>query len=559
MPGTGFFSFVLHSHLPYVRRAGVWPHGEEMIHEAIAETYIPLIRELRRLELENVPARFTIGLTPILLEQLADDDVLRSFVEYARTEVVAARRDAADPSRDAAMVALSEYYAAFYEGLLATFNDELGGDIVGAFRHAFEIGQIEVLTSGATHGYLPLLSRDSSINAQLAAGRATTRRHMGRDATGIWLPECAYRPGYVADTGLVRPGIEDFLAARGLDHFFTETHVVSGVRSGKVTGDVVGPYGAPRRRVVEWAGSAAQRDRTVLRPYGVRDAAVSVFARDPRTGLLVWSANQGYPGDFSYREFHRKDVASGLQYWRVTGSGVDLGAKALYDPAVAAARVRAHARHFVGVVAETLAEHYATHGRPGLIVSAYDTELFGHWWFEGVSWLGEVARLLASHPDVAMMTTAEYLASYPAEEAIDLPEISWGTGGDHSTWINDETAWMWPEIHRAERVMEECVALASAGSSDCDAVLRQLGRELLLLESSDWPFLISTGQAGEYAAERFRSHVERFDRLADAARTGARDAGMLAYLAEIERSDNPFPDLDWRWFAARQGSAALIP
>jgi len=549
----GYCALVLHSHLPYVRRAGLWPHGEEMIHEAIAETYLPLARTLRAWERDRVPARLTLGLTPILLEQLADRDVLESFVAYAEVEIAAAERDVRH-ANSAERMALARFYIQFYRDALALF-DEIGGDLVGTFRHARDAGLIDALTCAATHAYLPLLDRDSTIAAQLDVGRATSRRHLGAPTGGIWLPECAYRPAYYDGVGRLRPGIEEFLEQRGLTHFVAETAaVVAGAAFGKAAGDVLGPYGVPQRRVGPTSASA-DGGRSVLVPFAVRDSGVAVFGREPRTGLLVWSASQGYPGDSAYREFHRKDPLSGLQYWRVTGARAELADKALYEPAAARARVGVHARHFVEEVAALLSSGRGQGGVPPLVVAAFDTELFGHWWFEGVEWLDAVAREIAGRADVAMMATAAYLDRHPPEEAIDLPESSWGAGADHTTWANEQTADLWATIHEAERRMERLVALASELPAQRRA-LAQAAREKLLLDASDWPFLISTGQAAEYARERFRGHADRFLALARIVEANRTDADAAAYVSECERADNPFPDLDPRLFAARQGRAA---
>jgi 1,4-alpha-glucan branching enzyme len=556
---AGYFTFVLHSHLPYVRRAGRWPHGEEMIHEALAETYIPLLVALDQLRAEGVRPCLTIGLTPILLEQIGDRDVLDSFEGYLDAELAASTRDGARfRSAQPKLADLADYYRGFYESIRGAFVDRYGRDVVGQFRRLCHEGNLDVLTSAATHGYLPLMRRDSTVYAQLKVGIGASRRHMQGRSHGIWLPECAYRPAYFTADGGYKPGVEQFLADLNLFYFFTETHVVAGGRQvGKVVGDVAGPYGAPpRKRVRPVSEAEAGRERTVLRPYYVGQDRVSVFARDPRTGMQVWSAAWGYPGDFAYREFHRKDPGSGLQYWRVTGSGVDLGAKQLYDPDRAASRVREHADHFVQLVASALREFREATGQPGLIVSAYDTELFGHWWFEGVTWLREVLRGLAAHPDVGLTTANDYLERFPPDDVLQLPESSWGAGGDHSTWYNDQTAWMWPLVHAAEQRMEEVVARHPEASGDSAAVLAQTARELLLLESSDWPFLISTGQAAEYATGRFQQHLARFNRLAMAADHEVLDEATRTFLAECQRADNPFPDVDYRVFAAREGKVA---
>jgi 1,4-alpha-glucan branching enzyme len=323
---------------------------------------------------------------------------------------------------------------------------------------------------------------------------------------------------------------------------------------GKVVGDVLGPYGAvPRRQlVVPPEEAAAPTQRTTFRPYYVQSTRVAVYGRDARTGIQVWSARQGYPGDPVYREFHRKDRVSGLQYWRVTGGDVDLGDKQIYSPTRAQGRVLEHADHFVGLVGELVADHYQAHGQPGLVVSAYDTELFGHWWFEGTLWIREVLRRLAQHPEVGLATANDYLAMYPPDEVLTLPESSWGAGGTHWTWQNPDTEWMWPLIHAAETRMEQLVARHPGAEGRLRDALNQAARELLLLTSSDWSFLISTGQAREYASARFQQHLARFNRLAMIADNGRFTGEAERFLATTADLDNPFPSIDYRVFASQE-------
>ena len=552
----GAFTFVLHSHLPYVRKAGRWPHGEEMLHEAMAETYIPLLNALFDLKQEGCRPRLTIGLTPILLEQLADTDVMKHFDLYLleKLELVGADMRRFQESKDTTLLALAEFYRDWYRGIQHAYHERYGRNLVAAFRQLQDEGNLDIITSAATHGYLPLMERNSTIYGQIKVGVETYRRHLGRNPRGIWLPECGYRPAFTQGQWY-KPGIEEFLADFNLGYFFTDTQVVAGGQLvGKVAGDVVGPYGGvPKRKLVVQADPRPEAQvRTTKRPYYVRSASVAVYGRDERTGLQVWSAAHGYPGDFVYREFHRKDAHSGLQYWRVTGAKVDLGAKDLYQPSPAMGQVQMHADHFARIVTEEVAGHHEATGKPGIVVSAYDTELFGHWWFEGVTWLKEVLRRLDKSDVVELSTAGDYLEAYPPEEVISLPESSWGQGGGHWTWLNPDTEWMWPLIHNAESSMERLVAAHPAAEGPLRDVLNQAARELLLLESSDWPFLVSTGQAKEYASGRFQQHMARFNHLVSIVGSGAVDDASLSFLTNVADLDNPFPGVDYRVFASRE-------
>jgi 1,4-alpha-glucan branching enzyme len=330
---------------------------------------------------------------------------------------------------------------------------------------------------------------------------------------------------------------------------------------GVAAGDVIGPYGAIKRRYVipsSVTQTAPERRATTYAAFYVSDtiagakaeehSGVAVIGRNNRTGMQVWSSDTGYPGDPDYREFHKKAGTSGLQYWRVSGADVDLGFKDYYYPEWAAAKVDQHAENFAHLVDDLLREHYSETGQFGLISSNYDTELFGHWWFEGIAWIGKVLRFLASDAEVELTTASGYLQKHPPEEVLHLPESSWGSAGSHFTWDNPDTHWMWAPIHEIEVRMEKLVAQYPQPTPDEDAVLSQAAREVLLLESSDWPFLVTTGQAREYSIRRFSQHIERFDKLAVSLEKGVPNVDLAQEFWEL---DKVFPDIDYRWFGER--------
>lgn len=527
----GYFGLVLHTHIPYVRKHGKWPFGEEWIFEAISETYIPLLIAFEELKRKKVRFGLTIGVTPILMEQLADGYTKREFENYMERKLSAMREDVGKYEgqvREAARY-MYEYFSGVYD-----YWKRINGDILGELRKLQDEGYVEVITSAATHGYLPLLGRDEVIEAQIANGVLTYEKHFGRKPRGIWLPECAYRPdGFwkSPSSGEVvwRKGLEKVLQKYGIEFFFVESHLID-----------EGPASFGYGQIIP-----AKRPKSTLRPYFIKSTNIAVFARNRETGHQVWSADIGYPGDFWYREFHRKAPESGGQYWRVTGKDIDIGKKEPYVPEKAMERVEEHARHFVWLVKSLLEDYERKYGEKGIVVSPYDTELYGHWWFEGVKWIERVFELMEKE-GIETTTIGRFMDLFKGERyEIELPEGSWGMYGTHYTWWNPEVEWMWEHIHRAENRM---VALASEyfGEDDfSDRVLEQLGRELLLLESSDWPFLITTGQAGEYGKRRLLEHASAFHRLANELvryfREGSFERGLLE---EMEEVDNPFRPVD---------------
>lgn len=561
MAKRGAFTFVLHSHLPYARNAGKWPHGEEWVHEAIADTYIPILDALNELVDEGAEFKLTIGITPILAEQLADQSIIANFIQYAAERAAWASSDVKrfEDEDNPEAKDLAKFYHHWYARHLTNFRDRYNSDLLGAFAKLQDAGYIEVATSAATHGYLPLLSRDSSIYGQIATGVAAYRQRFGREPKAIWLPECAYRPAY-EDGDVLRPGLESFLAGQSLEVFFSETHTVEGGKPvGKAAGEAIGLYGEITRRYkVAVTADGQENPGTTFQPYWVGDAPgqVAVLGRNDRTGQQVWSGTYGYPGDFLYREFHRKDPVSGLQYWRIGGADIDLGDKPWYQPALAQQQVGDHAIHFARLVEELLSNYAAATGKFGVISSAYDTELFGHWWFEGAEWLKLVLRELSNSSVVELVTASQIIDEHTPEGVLALPESSWGAGGGHFTWLNPDTEWMWPIIHEAEHRMERLVATYPDATGVQQSVLNQAARELLLLESSDWPFLVTTGQAKDYAVQRFTEHVDRFNGLAEMVEAGGQLSNeQREQLAELEDTDNPFTTVDYRVFAERQGRA----
>ncbi len=581
MSTLGSLALVLHSHLPYVIAHGRWPHGMDWLNEAAAETYVPLLQILDRLLAEGRQPRLTVGLTPVLTEMLADDTFKSEFEAYLDQKLDAAQADQAEFVRlgEPAMARLAERWDAWYRGIRRDFTETYGRDVVGAFRRLQDRGAIEIITCGATHGYFPLLSEDASVQAQVKQAVASYRRHFGRPPIGMWLPECAYRPRYRWKSPLdddrqearLRKGVEEFLSENGIEYFIVDSHLLKG---GRAIGVYLDRFEALQRL---WGQYTKERGEET-RPEVPRSPAdlffvaskpdmrpVAIFTRDPGTALQVWSGEHGYPGDGNYLDFHKKRFPGGLRYWRVTDSKADLADKRPYDPEAAFARIAPQADHFRDVVKATLREHRAATGRAGVVTAPYDAELFGHWWFEGPSWLEAVLRRVEDDPELELTTTGSYLERHRPTEVIALPEGSWGEGGHHWIWLNTDTAWTWKHVYEAERelpaLLKEADRVGLGDDPTLARVLRQAARELLLLQSSDWQFLISTFSARDYAELRVARHAEDFRRLAATARRLMKDPTGLrpeeeAFLGAVEARDRLFPDVDFTWWREVEHPAA---
>jgi len=550
------FSLVLHTHLPMVVNHGRWPHGSDWLNEAVFECYLPLLETAHRLVSDGISPKWTINISPILCEQLASPECqkeLAFYYENARRSAVESREHFAARDENA-IVAVTHFWEDFYERMWE-LHRRIGGDIPGAFAELARQGHLEIITCAATHGYLPLLSRDESIHLQLRTAVQTHKRHFGQAPRGIWLPECAYRPRYewTPPTGhergkvrRVRPGIEEMLARHGLEYFVADSHLIASAEPVFLYRDYIPLRG---EIPVDAPDVPRSRPRSPYQPYRVASrggtGSAVAFFRDPRTTEQVWSRAQGYPGEYAYLEFHKKHHPGGLRFWRITDAAGDLGTKIPYDPALAAEKARGHAAHFAELVKETLTEVGA---RGGVVCSPYDAELFGHWWFEGPLWLEQVARNFRA-AGVTSMTLAEALNAVPPRLTISLPEGSWGEGGDHRVWLNPGTEWTWDRLYSAESEWVEL--LAHGGSADRRRVVAQATRELLLLQASDWQFLITTWAARDYAERRVAEHYAEFKRLGEMARQLENGEPLSIdganTLRRLEREDFCFPDLDPSW------------
>jgi len=561
---SGFLTFTLHAHLPYVVNHGTWPHGLEWLHEAAAETYLPLLRMMANLERDGLALKCNLNISPILLEQLAHPVFRAEFPRYVERKILAAREDEAffTQAGDAHFAHTARYWQQFFQSALDDFA-KFDGDIVKGFRHFHETGQIEIITCGATHGYMPLLGTDESVRAQVRTAVATHKKHIGSHPRGIWAPECGYRPAGnwefpVTPAGAIEPwksfdriGVEQALSESGIDYFFVDTHLV------EESERIPSPYELLNGKVPRDAKTESMthsNHRSLYQPYYVdgpydKRYATTIFPRDPRTGVQVWSGDSGYPGDSLYLDFHKKRWPGGHRYWQVTGSKIDIGQKTPYYPYEAAERVKSHADHFVHLVYEALKDGLNDE-IPPILTSPFDAELFGHWWYEGVLWLEAVARVIAREEiPLALITCGEYLDKYPRAGFIAMHEGSWGAEGTNQVWMNPDTSWTYTHIYPAEAFTRDVATEGKWKDGGLgERIMKQLCRELLLLESSDWQFLITTGAARDYAETRFLTHNDQFQEVANVwksfAATGAISDAEEQRLAAIELRDSVFAEID---------------
>jgi 1,4-alpha-glucan branching enzyme len=558
----GRLCIVLHGHLPYVLHHGSYPHGEAWLFEAAAETYLPLLELLDEAAAANVRPGLTIGLTPVLLEQLSHPRFRSGFTAYLNERIGRAQADVRDfeAANDIRSANLARRWEAWHEKSLASF-ERIKQDIPGQFAARQRDGLIQILTSAATHAYLPLLLNDEMIRAQLACGTQTSRRYLGESSKGVWLPECAYRPAdehwkpaALYHEPRLRVGLEAMVHGAGLDHFFVDTRSITEARPlGTIEAEGFRPIVDSQ---LHWDHDSRGWHST-LEPVGVRSAPgranCFAFARHPGVSQQVWSGTIGYPAAGEYLEFHRKHGEHGLRYHKVTSRTTPLGEKQAYEPSDIAGKIYEHSQHFCATIRDALVEYKKKTGRLGTVVAPFDAELFGHWWFEGPRFLRDVIFTLASDSGIELTTTQQVLAEHPPDKVMRLPEGSWGLNGDHSVWLNDRTKWMWEIEYRAEgRLLRSLYELPWRTKPQVKQMLQRSGRQLLLMQASDWPFIVHSAAATDYAIQRFSGHATRFDRMmaiADAAAAGA-EPGELerVQISEADAHDDVFAEIDLEWW-----------
>ena len=541
---------MLHSHLPYVLNHGRWPHGSDWICEAAIDTYLPLIEKFRALDDLNIAAPVTVGFTPILANQLEHPTFAKELEDYfeQRLGFCDEAPESLASTGDSHLLPLVDFWRSRLVRLRLLFH-EIGRDIPREFRRLQEAERIEITSSAATHGFLPMLKRDESIRFQLALGAAEHRRVFGRAAGGCWVPECAYRPaGEWAPLGQApvdRLGIEHHVAGAGFRYFFADSHMA---RAGRPLGVYGESFGGETIRLSDTPTEPEPvASRTPYEAYRVTDATapreVAAFVRDPRSSAQVWSRHGGYPGNAPYLEFHKIRWPGGLRLWRVSPKGTDLGAKEPYVPDEARQQATWHAGHFAHLLDNVRAVQSEKGGT--VVVAPFDTELFGHWWFEGPDFLGDFYAHLPKYEGLRATTAGGHLDAHGPRNGLRLAEGSWGAKGDFSMWNGPLVEWTWPVIWNIEDRFWSLAprALADARTHD---ILAQAARSMLLLQSSDWQFIISTGEVADYAIKRFNGHAEDCDRLLTAlelALSGGDIDGGVALARELQTRDDVFRDI----------------
>lgn len=520
----GYLALVLHAHLPFVRHPeSDFVLEEEWLYEAIIETYVPLLKVFAGLKQDGVDFKLTMSMTPPLVSMLRDPLLQDRFDSHLAQLEELAKLEVTHNIHNGHLKYLAEYYVEEFSQVRALW-ESYDRDLVLAFKQYQDSNNLEIITCGATHGYLPLMKMyPQAVWAQIQVACEHYEETFGRAPRGIWVPECAYYEG-----------LERQLADAGLRYFLMDGHGLL--------------YARPRPRFGAYAPIFTE-------------SGVAAFGRDHESSQQVWSSEVGYPGAPEYREFYkdlgweadyeyikpyimpngqRKNV--GIKYHKITDR-TGLGDKALYDPYWAKEKSAEHAGNFMHNREQQIRHLHGIMQRPPIVVSPYDAELFGHWWYEGPWFIDYLFRKAWFDQETYEMThLADYLRANPNQQVCRPSQSSWGYKGFHEYWLNDTNQWIYPHLHKAAERMIEIARREPTDELEWKA-LNQSARELLLAQSSDWAFIMRTGTMVPYAIRRTRSHLMRFNKLYEDIKAGQIDSG---WLEKVELIDNIFPNINYR-------------
>ena len=532
----GYVSFVLHAHLPFVHHPESEDYLEEQwLFEAMSETYIPLLLSFQKLVDEGVDFRITMSLTPPLLNMLDNKLLQQRYIKYLKQHIELSEKEIERTKYDERINKLSHYYYDRYSNDLHVFKDVYNSNLINGFKKFNDLGVLEIIGCGATHGYFPILYvNEKTVRAQIAVGVQTYNKYFDKPIKGFWLPEC----GYV-------PEADKYLREFGVQYVIVETH-------GILYADPTPLYGtyAP-----------------IVSPDGV-----VAFGRDLESSRQVWSSINGYPGDYNYREFYRDigydapydyikpyiahngvRVSTGIRYHRITGK---TEYKDIYNLEWAHDSVNKHAGHFFDCRCQQIEYLSKQTKNPPIILCPYDAELYGHWWYEGPDFLYTLAKkVYYDDCNFKFITPGEYIDKYPEMQVSTPCRSSWGAKGYSEVWLNPTNDYVHRHLHKAGDRM--CELASKYPNENADSlkrrVLNQCARELLLAQSSDWLFIITNGTMVDYAKRRIKDHIGRFTKFylwltqdEDLINSDVLSEEKMKFLKTIEAKDCIFPEINYQ-------------
>ncbi len=486
---------VLHAHLPYVRIPGQrFPLEELWLYQNLTECYIPLLLTFRDLSTDTIHYRVTLSFSPTLIAMLSDEYYRSRYLDYLETmlRLIHKALKGSEGDTAAAIGALEERVRQVRD-----YYFSIGGDVIGAYRGRGGDGKINIITTCATHALLPgFRFSPELVRLQVETGLRCFEDAFGYRPRGLWLPEM----GYYAR-------LDEILRGCGIEYTFLDSHSV--YRTARIPGS--GNFFPCRS-----------------------DAGLVIFPRDVALSGAVWSKGTGYPGDFRYREFHYDYTYSmsdsdlsgegvdrmpfGLKVYRVTGGEKP---KEFYRPGGADEAVKAHAGDFIAKIRERASVLGGIMDAPPVFTLPFDMELFGHWWYEGPDFLSLVLRGISEAGDIRLSSPEEF-TGLSTLETFTPAESSWGRQGYFDTWLTSECLHIYPEIADLYGRLS-----AVAGNTSHRKAVQGALREIMLAQSSDWPFFIAWNNFRDYGKRRLKEHLNAAEKIIASIEEGAVDAAFI--------------------------------
>lgn len=531
MPSACHVNLILHAHLPYVRHLE-YPKflEEDWLFEALNETYIPLLRMFYKLESEKVNFHITIAFSPTLCTMLQDEPLRERFVNYMNSRIELGEKECERCGRYAPEnLKMAQYYLESLRSNL-DFYEKCSRDILSGFVHFEKRGNLEIAATAATNAYLPLYKNyPNAVRAQIELGVKSHERFFQSKPEGFWLPECGYYPG-----------LEELLVEEGIRWCQLPSHSLFTARNR-----------------IENGGYA---------PVRIGESSLYGFTRDWSITNLVWSGVSGYPCDPDYREFYRDigyeldmdyirpyvhepdvRVFTGFKYCAITGK--DIQNKRPYDMDKAIEKVALHASNYLYHIRRKGIALASETSMSPVINLCYDTDLFGHRWFEGLMFLEHVLRDSIKDDFLSFTTPSAICSSVPQAEKAFLNECSWGDGGYSDSWLDGSNSWVYRHTHKAIERLEELADRYPDQPSLKGRFLNQAAREVLLSMASDWPYIMHDRTSVNYAEKRLRNHIGSFNVVYT---NMCRNAVNTEWLIRSEQRNSIFPEMDYNIFRTKK-------
>lgn len=522
---SGYLLLMLHAHLPFIRHP---EHDsfleEDWLFEANIETYIPLLRAFESLVNDGIDFRLTMSISPPLCEMFADPLLQDRFSKRLEKLIELSEKEI-DRTMNTDFSDTAYMYRDKLKSARNLYN-KYERNLINGFKKYQDLGKLEIVAVGGTHGFLPLMNiNKNAVNAQVEVAVKNYHKHFGRYPKGIWNSECGYYPG-----------LEEILKKWGIRYFFVDTH-------GILYAEKRPKYG-------------------VFAPLYCKNG-VAAFGRDVESSKQVWSAEEGYPGDYQYRDFYRDigfdlpidyigeyihsdglRVMTGFKYHKITGKNME---KQPYNPGDALEKTKQHAANFKFNREKQIEYLDTIMDREPVIVAPYDAELYGHWWYEGPDFINYLCREIDRSSIVSLITPSEYLEKYPVNQVSTPCMSTWGNKGYMEVWLNGNNDWIYRHLHEcADRIVELSNEYYSTTDNLMTRILNQMSRELLIAQTSCWAFIMTTGTTVDYAVKKVKSHIKRFLDMYDMVKSGNIDQD---YIKKAEWMDTIFQEMDFRVYS----------